>query len=161
LTYQIGGAIIGSIFASLLSLAWWPWAFWTFAITLAAISAVAVYAIPDPPRRDDVARSSLRRKLVALDLPGAVTGITALVLINFAWNQAPIVGWAEVYVYVSLIIGALFILLFFYVELRVVPEPLIPFHAFTADVSFVLGCVACGWASFGKYKSFSGFWDVL
>ena len=92
----------------------------------------------------------MRQKLTALDLPGAVTGITALVLFNFAWNQAPIVGWAQAYVYVLLIVGLLFAGLFFYIEFRVAPEPLIPFHAFSSDVCFVLGCVACGWASFGE-----------
>ena len=106
--------------------------------------------VPDPPPKDDVARKSLRQKLIALDLPGAVTGITALVLFNFAWNQAPIVGWAEAYVYACLILGLIFAGVFFYVEFRVAPEPLIPFQAFSPEVSFVLACIACGWASFGK-----------
>ena len=145
-----GGGVLGALFASLFSLAWWPWAFWSFAITLAIIAVVAVYAIPDPPRNEEVARKSLRQKLVALDLPGAVTGITALVLFNFAWNQAPIVGWAQPYVYVLMIVGLIFVAGFFYIELWVAPEPLIPFHAFSSDVSFVLLCVACGWASFGE-----------
>jgi hypothetical protein len=129
---------------------WWPWAFWSFAIILAITAVVAVYAIPNPPPKIEVAQKSLRQKLIALDLPGAVTGITALVLFNFAWNQAPIVGWDKVYVYVTLILGALFAARFFYIELRVSPEPLIPFQALSVDVSFVLGCIACGWASFGK-----------
>ena len=150
---ETGGAIVGAVFASLLSLAWWPWAFWVFSIFLALIAVVAVYAIPDAPKKEGVTRKSLRQKLVALDLPGAVTGITALVLFNFAWNQAPIVGWAEAYVFVLLIVGLLFAAVFFYIELRVAPEPLIPFDALSADVSFVLGCVACGWGSFGKYQS--------
>ena len=110
-----------------------------------------MHVIPDPPKSDDVARKSLRQKLVALDLLGAVTGITALVLFNFAWNQAPIVSWSKAYVYVCLILGLLFAALFFYVELRLAPEPLIPFHALSADVGFVLGCIACGWASFGMH----------
>lgn len=92
---------------------------------------------------------SLRQKLVALDLGGATLGMTALVLINFAFNQAPIVGWSKAYVYVCLILGALFTAAFFYVELKLVSDPLIPFHAFSSDVSLVLGCIACGWASFG------------
>jgi hypothetical protein len=140
---------VGSVFASLFALAWWPWAFWSLAMVLAAITIVAIYAVPDPPKKSDVTRMSLRQKLVALDLAGAATGITALVLINFAWNQAPIVGWTQPYVYVLLLVGLLFAAVFFYIEWRVAPEPLIPFHAFTPDVSFVLGCIAFGWASFG------------
>jgi MFS family permease len=38
---------------------------------------------------------------------------------------------------------------FFYIELRVSEYPLIPFDALSADVSFVLGAVACGWGCFG------------
>jgi MFS family permease len=140
---------VGSLFAGIFALAWWPWAFWSFAIVLALIAVVSYFVIPDPPKKKEVARMSLRQKLAALDIGGAVLGITALVLINFAWNQAPIVGWDKPYVYITLIIGALFACAFFFVELRVVSDPLIPFHAFTSDVCFVLGCISCGWASFG------------
>lgn len=141
--------MVGALFAGIFALTWWPWTFWSFAIALAFIAVVSYFVIPDPPSRTDVTHMSLRQKLVALDLGGAILGITALVLINFAFNQAPIVGWQKPYVYVCLIIGALFTAAFFFVELRVVSNPLIPCHAFTSDVCFVLGCMACGWASFG------------
>lgn len=73
------------------------------------------------------------------------------VLFNFAWNQAPLVGWSKPYVYVVMIIGMLFIPLFFYIELRVSKNPLIPFDALTGDVALVLACVACGWGCFGVW----------
>jgi hypothetical protein len=44
----------------------------------------------------------------SLDLPGCLTGVTGLILINFAFNQGPVVGWPTVYVYVLLIVGFLF-----------------------------------------------------
>lgn len=144
-----GGSIVGAVFAALFALGWWPWAFWSFAITLAAIAVVAVFAIPDPPKKIEVSRMSLREKLISLDIAGATLGITALVLVNFAWNQAGIVGWTQAYVYVCLILGALFAAGFFYVEMRLASEPLIPFEALSSEVAFVLGCVAFGWASFG------------
>jgi hypothetical protein len=84
-----------------------------------------------------------------LDVAGACLGVGGLTLVNVAWNQAPIVGWQTAYVYVLLIIGLVLLGLFFVWELRVASKPLIPFHALTLDVSFVLGCIACGWASFG------------
>lgn len=145
--------MVGAVFAGIFNLAWWPWAFWSFAITLAIIAVVAVYVIPDPPLEAEVTRMSLREKLVALDMPGAVVGITALVVFNFAWNQAPIVGWPRAYVWVTLIIGALLIPVFFYIELRWAPKPLIPFDALSVDVAFVLACVSCGWASFGRSRN--------
>jgi len=146
------GSIVGAVFAGLFNLTWWPWTFFSFAIALAVTTVVGYYAIPNPPRRSALMRSkdkSLRTIIAALDPLGAFTGVTALVLINFAWNQAPIVGWNQVYVYVLLIIGCLFFAAFFYVELKISSAPLIPFEALNADVSFVLACVACGWACFG------------
>lgn len=147
---SVGGGIVGSLFGGIFALTWWPWTFWSFAIVLAAITAVATVVIPDPPRKLEFAEKSLREKLIALDLPGAATGTAALVLFNFAWNQAPIVGWQKAYVYVSMIIGLLFVPVFFYIELWKSPMPLIPFDALTTDVAFVLACIACGWGSFGE-----------
>jgi hypothetical protein len=85
----------------------------------------------------------------ALDALGADCGIGGLILVNIAWNQAPVVGWSSPYVYVLLIFGILLIAAFFLVEFRFAEHPLIPFHALSSDVSFVLGCIACGWGSFG------------
>ena len=96
-------------------------------------------------------RRSLKETLIALDLAGALLGVISLVLINFAWNQGPIVGWTKPYVYICLIIGVLLGALFFYVEMKISPEPLIPFEAITVDVGYVLACVACGWGCFGIF----------
>ncbi|KKY18156.1 putative mfs transporter of unknown specificity [Phaeomoniella chlamydospora] len=153
-----GGSIVGAVFASLFSMAWWPWAFWSFGIAMAGIAAVAVVVVPDPPRKANVAMKTLHEKIIDLDIPGAVVGITALVVFNFAWNQAPLVGWQQPYVYVLLIVGILLVPLFFFIELRIVPDPLIPFHALSRDVSFVLGCIACGWGCFGALASVCTGW---
>lgn len=145
-----GGAVIGSLFAGLFSeLAWWPWTFWSFAIALAGIAALGSIVIPSPPRKIVKQKWSLREHLTQLDLLGGLCGVTALVLINFAWNQSGVVGWSKAYVYVCLILGFLFVPVFFFIEARVSPAPLIPFKALTSDVAFVLGCVACGWSCFG------------
>ncbi|KAK3070499.1 hypothetical protein LTS18_015091, partial [Coniosporium uncinatum] len=144
------GSIVGSVFAGLFALpgAWWPWTFFSFAIALLITAIVGYFVIPNPPPKP-VAHLPLRQKLTNLDLPGAIIGITALVLFNFAWNQAPVVGWQEPYVYVTLILGLALIPLFFWIELRLAPSPLIPFDALSSDVAFVLACTACGWATFG------------
>lgn len=39
------------------------------------------------------------------DYLGPITGVAGLILINAAWNQAPILGWSTLYVYVLLILG--------------------------------------------------------
>ncbi|KAF1975703.1 MFS general substrate transporter [Bimuria novae-zelandiae CBS 107.79] len=143
------GSIIGSAFASLFTLGWWPWTYWTMAIYLVLLTLAGIFMIPDPPKKSKFSGMPLREQISNLDLPGAAAGVTALVLFNFAWNQAPLAGWPTPYVYVCLILSFLFISLFFYIELRVSKTPLIPFDALTTDVAFVLACVACGWACFG------------
>lgn len=126
-----------------------PWTFWSFAIALAGIAVLGYFVIPDPPTRFDAKRRTTKDILMELDPLGGIVGITALVLINFAWNQSGVTGWQEPYVYVCLIIGILLVPVFFYIELRIAPAPLIPFDALSTDVAFVLGCVACGWGCFG------------
>ncbi|KAJ4172353.1 multidrug-resistance type transporter aminotriazole resistance [Fusarium falciforme] len=147
-----GGNVFAAAFAGLFVKdheEWWPWAFYSFAIGLAAIAVFATFIIPDPPHKLSSSSMTWKEILDQLDLLGAITGITALVLFNFAWNQAPIVGWETPYVYVLLIIGVLLVPVFFYIELRVASNPLIPFDTLTSDVGFILACVAGGWASFG------------
>ena len=143
-----GGAVIGAVFAGLFNLAWWPWTFWSFAIALACIAVVGSYVIPEPPKKFTKAMT-WRETIAELDVLGGLTGVTALVLINFAWNQSGVVTWAKTYVYVCLILGLLFAAAFFFIELRVATSPLIPFDALSTDVAFVLACVACGWSCFG------------
>ena len=155
-----GGAVIGGLFAGLFSeLTWWPWTFWSFSIALAGIAILGSIVIPNPPRKIVMQKWSLRDHLTELDLLGGLCGVTALVLINFAWNQAGVVGWSKAYVYVCLILGFLFVPVFFYIEVRVSPAPLIPFKALTSDVAFVLGCVACGWSCFGIWVYY--LWQFL
>lgn len=45
----------------------------------------------------------------------------------------------------------------FWVELKVAKKPLLPFHALSAEVSFVLVCEACGWADFGMLAYYSAY----
>ena len=153
------GAICGAVFAALFSqLAWWPWTFFSLAIWMFILGVLSWLIIP--PSLPSPARSmNLWKILVELDVIGAVLGIGGLVLINVAWNQAPIVGWQLPYVYVLLIIGAIILTLFFIYEIHFAPSPLIPFHALNADVSFILGCVACGWGSFGVWIFYT--WRLL
>ena len=147
-----GGAVIGAVFAGVFALGWWPWAFFSLSITIAITAIVGSLVIPDPPKKQPQRYyTSLRQRIVDLDLLGAAVGIAALVLFNFAWNQAPTVGWQKPYVYMLLIVGILLVPLFFYIELRVSPSPLIAFEALNADIGFVLACIACGWSCFGIY----------
>jgi MFS family permease len=152
------GSVVGSTFAGLFALVSWPWTFYSFGMGLAALAALTWAIVPEPPRKES-RNLSIREKLLEVDPLGAATGVAALVLINFAWNQAPIVGWDRPYIYTALLLGILFIPAFFFIELRVSQHPLIPFNALTADVGLVLACVSCGWACFGIWFFYT--WEIF
>ncbi|TQB69481.1 hypothetical protein MPDQ_001841 [Monascus purpureus] len=143
-----GGFTVGSVFSALLAeRVWWPWAYWVMGIAcflLAALGAVVVPQYSEDGDPGEEVTSSFAR----IDVLGAVTGIAALVLINFAWNQGPVVGWTVPYTYILLIVGFLSLGLFMFVERRAAC-PLIPPSVFKGDVGWVLGCIAAGWSSFG------------
>ncbi|KAI1420062.1 major facilitator superfamily transporter [Xylaria sp. FL1777] len=145
------GAVTGAAVASAISLAWWPWAFWALGLWLAALVILGYIAIPDLPRKDDVFANGYNWQTLIdeLDLPGAVTGVSSLVLFNFAWNQATIVGWATAETIVPLVLGLTIFGVFAWVEVKFAARPLLPFDSINGDVAFVLATVACGWATFG------------
>ncbi|OJJ78521.1 MFS transporter [Aspergillus glaucus CBS 516.65] len=142
------GAISGFATGGLFALAWWPWAYWSAAIALACLAVFSSWAIPPQPKSPPSGRTT-REKIMHLDPLGCMTGVASLILINFAWNQAAGVGWQQPYVYVCLILGFVFGAAFFWVEMYWAANPILPLSAFNADIAFVLGCTACGWAVFG------------
>jgi hypothetical protein len=93
-----------------------------------------------------------------VDALGGVTGVAALVVFNFAWNQAPVVGWTTPYTYVTLVIGIVLFGAFIYVEKRAA-HPLLPFGVLTAESIFALACVSAGWSSFGIFVLY--LWNFL
>ncbi|KAJ5168091.1 uncharacterized protein N7482_003685 [Penicillium canariense] len=141
-----GGFTLGATFSSLLAeRLWWPWAYWIMGITCFIFAILGFLVIPHVPQeqpRPDL--STFDR----LDVRGAVTGVSGLVLINFAWNQAAMVGWAVPYTYVLLIAGMLMLVLFLFSERKAV-YPLLPPTVFKGETGWVLGCIAAGWSSFG------------
>lgn len=147
------GAIASFLFGGIFALVWWPWIYWSQAIALATVAAFAAWTIPRLPVQPKQNRS-LFEKLEDLDILGGLTGVTALVLFNFAWNQAVVVGWQEPYVYVCLILGILFAGAFFWIEIYHAKNPILPLKAFNSDIAFVFACTATGWACFGIWVSF-------
>ncbi|KAI1777489.1 MFS general substrate transporter [Hypoxylon cercidicola] len=148
------GMIVGAASASLFALVWWPLTYWTFAATLVIIAGIGHFVIPKPVQKNEVP-ANFRAAMSELDIPGAVTGVTALVLISFAWNQAPIAGWQEPYLWIALIVGILLATLFVLIENYYATKPLIPFYALSSDVSFILVVGACGWSCFGIWASYT------
>ena len=144
------GAVIGAAFASVIALAWWPWAQWALAIWTAFLAVAASFIIPTMPHKVHFPKG-WKERAEALDLLGAVVGIVALVLFNFAWTQAPISGWNTATCIVPLVLGLALFGAFVYIEFKISPDPLLPYAAVNADVAFVLAAVVCGWATFGVW----------
>ncbi|EIN09836.1 MFS general substrate transporter [Punctularia strigosozonata HHB-11173 SS5] len=85
------------------------------------------------------------------DWLGAVLGIGGLVLVNFAWNQAPIVGWRTPYAYALLVVGVALVCAFLVVEGRV-HGALVPTTIWNRHISMMLACIVLGWATFGIWN---------
>jgi len=90
---------------------------------------------------------------------GSLTGVSALVLICFAWNQAYAVSWHNPYTYILLIMGFLLLYAFFYTEWSVAKEPLVPIRTLSGETALVLAVIAAGWGSFGVWVFYQ--WQLL
>ncbi|KAJ9477943.1 Low affinity ammonium transporter [Pseudozyma hubeiensis] len=167
------GFLVGALFTTLMDMnnrmGWW-WGFYVMAITSALLAALCFVVLPNEDEmravsaswkldgKDDSDPASLgpiddishkeAPLWKRLDLFGTLTGVTGLVLFNFAFNQALVVGWSTPYVYALLIVGILFIVLFLYGEGKAV-FPLLPTSVFNLSGSLILICLAMGWAGFG------------
>lgn len=142
-----GGFSIGAVMSSLLAeRVWWPWAYWIMAIACAVLALMGWLIIPRSP--SDSSGEKDIPTMARLDIPGSLTGVTGLILVNFAWNQGPVVGWDVPYVYALLVVGVLMLGVFVYIELHS-RCPLLPPSIFTTEVGWVLSCIATGWSSFG------------
>ena len=140
------GFVVGGAFCSIFAqLVWWPWGYWVMGIVCFLLAALGLYVIPSTPRLIFNDNLSLWTRL---DIPGATAGICGLILINFAWNQAALVGWTTPYTYALLIVGFIVLGIFGLVE-RKATCPLLPRSMLTGDLAWVLGCIGCGWSSFG------------
>lgn len=142
------GATAGAVFGALISQeASWTWCFWILAILCASAILVSYIIVPD----DDCAfRHLTRTDRPRFDYFGCLTGVVGLVLVNFALNQAPLVGWAQPGILAPLLVGLISFWGFIWVELSVsTSQALIPVRELRPESVFVLACVFLGWSSHG------------
>ncbi|EXJ77791.1 hypothetical protein A1O3_10020 [Capronia epimyces CBS 606.96] len=153
------GAYLGMIFGALFTkFAFWWWSFYTLAIVSCLLAVLAHLVLPSPPPTPKQLRP-VREKLGDMDWLGAITGVGGLICVQVSLVSAPASGWSTQYIFMLLIIGFLLIAFFIVVELKVAEQPLVPFKMLRVDVGFVLGAVACGWATFGIWTWF--LWKFL
>lgn len=143
------GATIGYLMAGVVGqLTWWPWEFWLMAIACFLLGVAAYLAVPDLQPK----AFTLKEKIARLNLGGLSTGIIGLILLNFIWIQGPVAGWASPYIIVLLILSIIFLVVFFYLDLKVVEFPLLPKSIYNRRIGLVLLCVGLGWGSFGIWQ---------
>ncbi|KAG9783441.1 MFS general substrate transporter, partial [Aureobasidium melanogenum] len=148
------GAYLGMIFGALFTkFAYWWWSFYTLAIVSCLLAACAHLVLPSPPPTPKQLRP-VKEKLGDMDWLGAITGVGGLICVQVALVSAPASGWNTQYIFMLLIIGVLLMAFFIITELKIASQPLVPFKMLKAEVGFVLGAVACGWATFGIWTWF-------
>ncbi|EXJ58585.1 hypothetical protein A1O7_06012 [Cladophialophora yegresii CBS 114405] len=153
------GAYLGMLFGALFTkYATWWWSFYTLAVVCSflAIAATIILISPPPTPKQML---PVKDKLRDMDWLGAVTGVGGLICVQVSLVSAPASGWSTQYIFMLLIIGVLLIAFFVITEIKIAEQPLVPFKMLKADVGFVLGAVACGWATFGIWTWF--LWKFL
>ncbi|KAK2623578.1 hypothetical protein QTJ16_007132 [Diplocarpon rosae] len=149
------GAVLGGVFSAILTqYIWWPWTYWVMGMILFAYTALSFWVLPPDEYDPQTEKSEL-----TFDFAGTITGVTGLILFNFAWNQAGVVGWTVPYTYILLIVGILFFGAFIYVEKHVAKFPLVPINMLSEEAVYALSIIACGWASFGIWVFY--LWQLI
>lgn len=146
------GFIAGSLFSGMFAVvSSWKWTFWTCGIISIFFGLSAILVIP---KKIGIKSDG------KFDYWGSIFGVSGLVLINFALNQGPNVGWNVPYVYALLIVGVLSMVVFFFVEKKV-DDPLVPSSVLKGDTGFILGCIAAGWSCFGVWLYYMFRWSLI
>lgn len=148
------GALIGALFAGVLvEHTHWKWLFICIAVVSAALFVALVVALP---REDPVDNSG------SIDYMGALLGLSALVLFNFAWNQAPSVGWKTSYVIIITALSVLTFIAFLAWESKFAQEPIMPLSVFKAPTfTALIFVVLMTYMSFGISLWYMVAWQQL
>lgn len=143
------GILIGALAAQFLD---WRWYFYIGSILMFFVVVLGVVTIPRDLGDHD--------KDAVMDWWGLVTVVPGLVLVVYAFSDgghAPD-GWRTPYIYVTLIIGVLFLAVFTYVEGWVATQPLLPSELFKPTYMRRL-CTGlfCAYGIFGIFLFYSSY----
>lgn len=152
------GSIIGAAMGSAMAQVWWPVPYWVFGCILGGIAAMGCFAIPSVGHRQPTPKT-FRDCIMDLDIPGAVTGMSALGLLSFCINQAAVSGWDQPVIWLALAMGVVLMCVFITIECHYARNPIVPLNALSPQVCFILGAVACGWSCFGIWSFYT--WQFL
>ncbi|KAI0813499.1 major facilitator superfamily-domain-containing protein [Xylaria sp. FL0064] len=144
------GILIGAVSGQYLN---WRWYFYIGSILVFLVVVVGVVTIP--------ANLGDRDEEAVMDWWGLVTAVPGLVLVVYAFSDgghAPD-GWRTPYIYVTLIIGVLFLAAFVYVEGWVASQPLLPAEVFKPKYMKRL-CIGlfCSYGVFGVFLFYASYY---
>lgn len=136
------GGCLGTLFAGIIGTKTprWDWLFYSYSVLCFAGLVLSWISIPhiEPHMGNKI------------DWVGSFIGVTALVLFNFAWNQAPAADWKSPYIIVLLIVGFLLMPVFLIYELKFTAHPILgPEVLENLELLLTLACTFLGWGSFG------------
>ncbi|KAK7728184.1 hypothetical protein SLS57_002654 [Botryosphaeria dothidea] len=167
------GAMIGALFAGLfIEVAEWKYLYifmwvlilaqsssleWTLTYRRACLGALVFGALFFAlPSEDPVDKGG------EIDYIGSILGISGLALFNFAWNQAPPVGWQTPYIPVILALSILAFTGFLVWESRFARAPIMPLTIFAAPTfTALIFVVLLTYMSFGISLWYMVAWQQL
>lgn len=143
------GIIVGAATSELLN---WRWYFWIGAIIVAAVCVLGFATVP--ANLGDSDRS------VRMDWWGLCTIVPGLVLVTFAvtdGGSAPN-GWKNPYIFMTFIVGFLFLCAAVYVQGWVSSAPLLPSDLFKPKyMKRLVGALFCSYGVFGIFLFYASF----
>ncbi|KAG9237889.1 major facilitator superfamily domain-containing protein [Amylocarpus encephaloides] len=125
----VAGTAGTAVIAAFMEFVHWKWFFFCITI-LGALLFTALWAIL--PHEEVVDKEG------TVDWIGAVLGISALITFNFVWNQAPAVGWSEIYILIALVVSIALFINFAIFEHAYATSPILPLKIFKAPSFFPL-----------------------
>ncbi|KAI0912730.1 major facilitator superfamily-domain-containing protein [Ustulina deusta] len=144
------GILVGALSGQFLN---WRWYFYIGSILIFLVIVVGVVTIPRNLGDHDEG--------AVMDWWGLVTVVPGLVLVVYAFSDgghAPD-GWRTPYIYVTLIIGVLFLIAFVYVEGWVASQPLLPAELFKPKYMKRLSTgLFCGYGVFGIFLFYASYY---
>ncbi|KJZ73307.1 hypothetical protein HIM_07311 [Hirsutella minnesotensis 3608] len=144
------GIFMGSVAAEYLN---WRWYFWIGAILGLAVALSALMTVPRHLSDID--------PTIRMDWWGVCTIVPGLVLVVFAFTDgghAPN-GWRTPYIYVTLVIGVLFLAAAVYVQGWVSSQPLLPPELFKQRcMKRLMGALFCSYGVFGLFLFYASFY---
>ncbi|KIW15112.1 hypothetical protein PV08_07899 [Exophiala spinifera] len=116
-----GGSVFPGFFVQLLD---WKWLYFFLAMVGTVVFLVFALIVPGEPEPMNPGGH--------IDYLGGFLGVTGLILFNFVWNQAPVVGRDTPYIYILLIVSILVFAAFVAWEWKGTKFPILPLSLFQA-----------------------------